>query len=77
MQMKKQTLQCEGLTIIFLHNDQEEPATINSAVLRREESLRERQGQNARQALIDSAFDDLEDACTSAWSLKRWYDMLG
>lgn len=32
---------------------------------RREESLRDMQAQNARQVLIDSAFDDLEDACES------------
>lgn len=31
--------------------------------LRREESLLQGRRQNARQALIDSAFDDLEDAC--------------
>ena len=40
------------------------------SLLRREESLREMQGQNARQALIDSAFDDLEDACSFAhWNM--------
>ena len=63
-------VQHTSLTVAQLNHMTHEHTWTAISLLRREESLRDMQAQNARQVLIDSAFDDLEDACSFAhWNM--------